>query len=74
MVDLKAAARTQAWVDEARSMGGKVLLGGTADGSYFPPTVLIDTPGRGAGLPQRGVRSARRRLPLLAISTKRSGR
>ncbi len=44
MVDLKAAARTQAWVDEARSMGGKVLLGGTADGSYFPPTVLVDTP------------------------------
>jgi hypothetical protein len=29
----KAVERTQAWVDEARSMGGKVLLGGTADGS-----------------------------------------
>jgi acyl-CoA reductase-like NAD-dependent aldehyde dehydrogenase len=44
MVDLKAAARTQAWVDEARSMGGRVLLGGTAGGSYFPPTVLTDVP------------------------------
>jgi glyceraldehyde-3-phosphate dehydrogenase (NADP+) len=44
MVDAKAVARTQALVDEARSMGGRVLLGGTADGSYFPPTVLVDTP------------------------------
>ncbi|MGA3057109.1 MAG: aldehyde dehydrogenase family protein [Candidatus Limnocylindrales bacterium] len=44
MVDLEAAARTQAWLDEARSMGGRVLLGGTADGSYFPPTVLTDVP------------------------------
>jgi acyl-CoA reductase-like NAD-dependent aldehyde dehydrogenase len=44
MVDANAAARTQRWVDEARAMGGKVLLGGTADGSFFPPTVLTDVP------------------------------
>jgi acyl-CoA reductase-like NAD-dependent aldehyde dehydrogenase len=44
MVDLGAAQRTRAWVDEARSMGGRVLLGGTADGSFFAPTVLVDTP------------------------------
>ncbi|MGZ6314148.1 MAG: aldehyde dehydrogenase family protein [Candidatus Limnocylindrales bacterium] len=44
MVDLKAVARTQAWVDEARSMGGRVLLGGTANGSYFDPTILTDVP------------------------------
>jgi acyl-CoA reductase-like NAD-dependent aldehyde dehydrogenase len=44
MVDGKAAARTQSWVDEARSMGGQVLLGGTADGTYFPPTILTDVP------------------------------
>jgi glyceraldehyde-3-phosphate dehydrogenase (NADP+) len=44
MVDAAAAARTQSWVDEARALGGKVLLGGTADGSFFPPTVLTDTP------------------------------
>jgi glyceraldehyde-3-phosphate dehydrogenase (NADP+) len=44
MVDAAAVARTQAWVDEARSMGGRILIGGTADGSYFPPTVLVDTP------------------------------
>jgi acyl-CoA reductase-like NAD-dependent aldehyde dehydrogenase len=44
MVDANAAARTQRWVDEAKAMGGKVLLGGTADGSFFPPTVLTDVP------------------------------
>jgi glyceraldehyde-3-phosphate dehydrogenase (NADP+) len=25
-------------------MGGKVLAGGTADGAFFPPTVLADVP------------------------------
>jgi glyceraldehyde-3-phosphate dehydrogenase (NADP+) len=44
MVDAAAAARTQLWVDEARALGGQVLLGGTADGSFFPPTVLTDVP------------------------------
>ncbi len=44
MVDRAAAERTQRWVDEAVAMGGKVLLGGRADGSYFPPTVLVETP------------------------------
>jgi glyceraldehyde-3-phosphate dehydrogenase (NADP+) len=44
MVDSAAIARTRAWVDEARSLGGSLLLGGTADGSYFPPTILTDVP------------------------------
>ena len=44
MVDAAAAARTQRWVDEAVALGGKVLLGGQADGPYFPPTILTDTP------------------------------
>ena len=44
MVDAKAVARTQAWVDEARSMGARVLLGGTANGSFFPPTILTEVP------------------------------
>jgi acyl-CoA reductase-like NAD-dependent aldehyde dehydrogenase len=44
MVDEQAATRTQRWVEEAQEMGGKVLLGGKADGSFFPPTVLVDTP------------------------------
>ena len=44
MVDAAAVERTRAWVDEARSMGAKVLLGGTADGLYCSPTVLTDVP------------------------------
>jgi glyceraldehyde-3-phosphate dehydrogenase (NADP+) len=44
MVDGNAASRTQRWVDEALALGGKVLLGGKADGTYFPPTVLTDVP------------------------------
>jgi glyceraldehyde-3-phosphate dehydrogenase (NADP+) len=44
MVDGTAAGRTQRWVDEAVAMGGKLLLGGTADGTYFPPTILTDVP------------------------------
>jgi len=44
MVDANAASRTQRWVDEAVALGGKVLLGGKADGNFFPPTILTDTP------------------------------
>jgi glyceraldehyde-3-phosphate dehydrogenase (NADP+) len=44
MVDAAAVERTRAWVDEARSMGAKVLLGGTSDGLYYSPTVLTDVP------------------------------
>ena len=44
MVDATAAGRTQRWVDEAVALGGKLLLGGTADGTFFPPTVLTDVP------------------------------
>jgi glyceraldehyde-3-phosphate dehydrogenase (NADP+) len=44
MVDANAAVRTQRWVDEAVAMGGRLLAGGKADGTYFPPTVLTDVP------------------------------
>ncbi len=44
MVDEANALRTQAWVDEARSLGGTVLLGGTAEGNFFAPTILTDVP------------------------------
>ena len=44
MVDVNAAGRTQRWVDEAVALGGKVHLGGKADGNFFPPTVLTDVP------------------------------
>ena len=44
MVDEAAAARTQRWVDEAVALGGRILAGGKADGTFFPPTVLEDVP------------------------------
>jgi glyceraldehyde-3-phosphate dehydrogenase (NADP+) len=44
MVDNAAAARTQRWVDEAVQLGGRVLAGGTARGSFFEPTVLENVP------------------------------
>ena len=44
MVDGNAASRTQRWVDEALAVGGKALLGGTANGTFFPPTILTDVP------------------------------
>jgi acyl-CoA reductase-like NAD-dependent aldehyde dehydrogenase len=44
MVTPEAAARTEQWIGEAVSLGGRVLLGGKANGSYFPPTILADTP------------------------------
>src|SRR3954469_9517220 len=44
MVDEANAARTERWVREAEEMGGRVLLGGRAEGAFFPPTVLVDTP------------------------------
>jgi acyl-CoA reductase-like NAD-dependent aldehyde dehydrogenase len=44
MVDEHQASRTQRWVDEAVAMGGKLLLGGKADGTFFPPTILTDVP------------------------------
>jgi glyceraldehyde-3-phosphate dehydrogenase (NADP+) len=44
MVDAKAVERTREWVDEARTMGARILLGGTADGLNFAPTVLVDVP------------------------------
>jgi glyceraldehyde-3-phosphate dehydrogenase (NADP+) len=44
MVDAAAVSRTQRWVDEAVAMGGRILLGGKADGQFFPPTILVDVP------------------------------
>ena len=44
MVDQTAATRTQQWVDEAVSLGGRLLLGGRANGTFFLPTILTDTP------------------------------
>ena len=62
MVDAAAVERTAAWVDEARSMGGKVLLGGAADGAYYPPTILTDVPSTAR------VCSAEAFAPLVVVS------
>src|SRR5262249_38374899 len=44
MVDGKAAARTQRWVDEAVQLGGTIVTGGKANGAFFEPTVLENVP------------------------------
>jgi acyl-CoA reductase-like NAD-dependent aldehyde dehydrogenase len=44
MVDAGAAARAAEWVDEAVAGGARLLLGGTPDGPWFPPTVLVEAP------------------------------
>jgi len=44
MVDGAAASRTQRWVDEAVTLGGRLLLGGRAEGNFFEPTILTDVP------------------------------
>jgi acyl-CoA reductase-like NAD-dependent aldehyde dehydrogenase len=42
LVDDAAAERVQAWVDEARAGGARVLTGGKHDGRLWQPTVLAD--------------------------------
>jgi len=44
MVDEAQARRAERWIREAVDAGAKVLAGGTADGSFFPPTILTDAP------------------------------
>jgi len=44
MVDANAVARTERWVDEALAMGARALIGGKAEGTFFPPTILVDAP------------------------------
>ncbi|MBX5443761.1 aldehyde dehydrogenase family protein [Sphaerobacter sp.] len=44
MIDEKAAARTEDWVNTAVSEGARVLIGGKAEGRFFQPTVLVDVP------------------------------
>lgn len=42
MVDAEAVERTARWVAEAVADGAEVLTGGTAEGSFFRPTVLVN--------------------------------
>jgi glyceraldehyde-3-phosphate dehydrogenase (NADP+) len=40
MIDDKAIMRTQSWIDQATAGGATVLTGGSADGSFFQPTII----------------------------------
>ena len=42
MVDAGAVERTQRWVAEAVADGARVLTGGTAEGLFLRPTVMVD--------------------------------
>jgi glyceraldehyde-3-phosphate dehydrogenase (NADP+) len=42
MVDAEAVERTERWVREAVADGAEVLAGGSAEGSFFRPTVLVN--------------------------------
>jgi acyl-CoA reductase-like NAD-dependent aldehyde dehydrogenase len=44
MVELAQAERTERWVREAEAAGARVLLGGRAEGAFFPPTIIVDAP------------------------------
>jgi acyl-CoA reductase-like NAD-dependent aldehyde dehydrogenase len=44
MVEEAQARRAERWVQEAVGDGAKVLLGGRADGAFFPPTIITDAP------------------------------
>jgi acyl-CoA reductase-like NAD-dependent aldehyde dehydrogenase len=45
LVDVRAAERVEAWVDDAVAKGAKLLTGGTREGASYAPTVLAEVPG-----------------------------
>jgi aldehyde dehydrogenase (NAD+) len=44
LIDVAAAERVEAWVDEAVQAGAKVLTGGVREGSSYAPTLLAGVP------------------------------
>ncbi|MBB5233910.1 aldehyde dehydrogenase family protein [Deinococcus budaensis] len=44
LINPAALARLEAWIAEAQTLGGRLLLGGVAQGLLLPPTVLEDVP------------------------------
>ena len=48
--------------------------GGTAEGNFFPPTVLTDVPTTAQVCSQRGLRPARRRVPVLGLRRRHRAR
>ena len=61
MIDDKAAARAQRWVEEAVREGANVLIGGKADGRFFRPTIIENAP------PQSFVCSREAFAPLVTL-------
>ena len=62
MIERAAGERTQRWIDEALSMGGRVLLGGEPQGQYYPPTILADVP------PEAGICSEEAFAPVAIVA------
>ena len=44
LINEAAAARVEKWVDEARTEGAQVLVGGRREGTSYAPTLLVDVP------------------------------
>jgi glyceraldehyde-3-phosphate dehydrogenase (NADP+) len=44
MIDDRAAARSQKWIEDAVAQGARVLIGGKADGRFMQPTIIEDAP------------------------------
>jgi glyceraldehyde-3-phosphate dehydrogenase (NADP+) len=44
MIDDKAAARSQKWIEDAVVAGAKVLTGGKAEGRFMQPTIIENAP------------------------------
>src|SRR5688572_796254 len=61
MIDDKAAARAERWVEQAVTDGATVLTGGRANGRFFAPTVIENAP------PQSFVCSREAFAPLVTL-------
>ncbi|MCO5222504.1 MAG: aldehyde dehydrogenase family protein [Thermomicrobiales bacterium] len=44
MIDDKAAARSQQWIEDAVAQGANVLVGGKAEGRFMQPTIIENAP------------------------------
>jgi len=44
LISENSAKRLESWVQEAKEKGGKLLVGGNRDGSFFDPTIMEDVP------------------------------
>ena len=44
LINVDAAIRVEAWIQQAVAQGAKLLCGGTRDGAFVEPAVLVDVP------------------------------